>query len=84
MEKVYRLKYKNKWMKVKRMLGTYVYDLFDNPEDVEPERLTKISSGRSLVAEDCNIPIDEIEIICVGELKSTNKPNKLRQILENI
>ncbi len=62
-DKKYRLKYQDKWMKVKRVHGQFFYNLFDDIEDVPAERPQKIRSARSLVSEDCEISIDEIEVV---------------------
>lgn len=63
MEKMYRLKYQGKWMKVIRMTGTYIYELHDNPDEVESVRLKKVQAMRALASDDNNLNINEIEIV---------------------
>ena len=65
MSDMYRLKYKDKWMKVIRMTGTYIYKLFDDPNEVEPTSLNKAQAGRTLVCADNNLEIEDIEIVKV-------------------
>lgn len=63
MEQLYRLRYKGKWMKPIHMLGTNIYKLFDDPNEVEPMRKIKIMAARSLVSEDNNLNIEDIEVV---------------------
>lgn len=63
MDKLYKLKYKGKWMKPIHMTGTNIYKLFDNPDDVEPMEKLRILAARALVSEDNGINIDDIEIV---------------------
>ena len=67
MDKLYRLRYHGKWMKVKRMLGSYIYDLYDDPNEVEPVSLTKATAGKALVGEYNDVVFDEIEIVEVEQ-----------------
>lgn len=63
MEKKYKLQYKGKWMKAKRMLGTYVFELYDNSEDIELMTHAKALAARTLVSKDNGIDINEITIV---------------------
>ena len=63
MNEMYKLKYKDKWMKITRVLGTYSYELYDNASEVDSLNYRKALSGRNLVAEDCNLNKDEILIV---------------------
>ena len=62
-EKKYRLKYQGKWIKVKRVLGTYTYESYDDPNDVPLGTYTKVISGKSLICEDNDIDKKDIEIV---------------------
>lgn len=66
MEKMYRLKYQGKWMKVKKILGScsHIYELLDNPSLIEPVGLLKAEAQRALVSDD-NEELDfhKIEIV---------------------
>lgn len=63
MEKMYRLKYQGKWMKVMKMTGTSIYELYDTPDDVEPASLLKIQAMRALASDDNDLDINKIEIV---------------------
>ena len=76
MENGYRLKYYGKWLKIKRILGQYTFELFDNEEDVKPERWQKTIAGKGLIIDDCGLNSDEIEIIDCGEILESHKPIK--------
>ena len=62
-EKKYRLRYQGQWMKTKHMLGTYVYDLCDNMDDVELMSYKKAIAWKNLISEDCHIERQDIEMV---------------------
>ena len=63
MEKMCRLKYQGKWMKVIRITGTYLYRLYENEDEVKPMCYEKALAGRGLVCDDNDLNINEIEIV---------------------
>ena len=50
-------------MKTEHMLGTYVYDLCDNMDDVELMSYKKAIAWKNLISEDCHIERADIEMV---------------------
>ena len=62
-QKVYRMRYKNKWMELKKNFGNYSYRLHDNKDEVEPLPEYAIKGYCKAISEDSGIRLEDIEII---------------------
>ena len=65
-EKQYRIRYEGKYVKVKRQTGNYAYLLYDNPEDVPAGTRQKMQTEIAMMAEDCGIKREKIELVEVS------------------
>ena len=61
--KKYRLKYNDKWMDVKRYLGTYIYELSDDITNVKSISYEKAIRTLGLISEIYNLNANDIKII---------------------
>ena len=61
--KKYRLKYNDKWMDVKRYLGTYIYELSDDITNIKSISYEKAIRTLGLISEIYNLNANDIKII---------------------
>jgi len=62
-EKLYRIKYKEKWLEPYRVCGRYGYSLHDKAEDVEPMRKSKALAAIGLISEDNEINEEDLILV---------------------
>lgn len=63
-DKLYRLKYKDKWLEVIRVTGTYEYKAYDDKNDVKGVSHVKALAGRAAICDNCpDLDFDLIEIV---------------------
>lgn len=65
MDKIYKLKYKGKWIKPKHVLGTYCYELYDDDDGIEPMSLKKATAWKNMISEENDLNKEEIELIMI-------------------
>lgn len=76
----YRLKYRDKWIKPKRILGSYIYELCDTYENIKLLSLNDANSWKNILCrENDELSKEEVEIIEFNE-KIVHK-NILRKYL---
>ena len=82
-EKGYRLKYLDKWLKIKRVLGHYEYELYNDYSHIPVSSYNSIVAARSLVCEDNDdLLYDNIEIVEFNEpVKQSHKRKTIKDYL---
>ena len=62
-EKLYRIKYKDKWLEPVRVNGQCFYNARENKEDVEPMKYYRAMAATALLAEDNDIPKEDLILV---------------------
>ena len=63
MNEKYYLRYQNKWMIIKRILGKFDFELTDDKSLADNGTETKMLIKRSAISQDCNIPEEQITLV---------------------